>query len=249
MIRAKRKPNISVASSPTQNTRELLTTVVTFLRTTGMSQSQLLEEWRAAIRCASDSQSKLAVAHVKSMRDYPDIVNRWLRDPNYLNHVGRPDELPLKGQRSIASLVKTCKSKVTPDVALAFLIEHGNVKQVAAGKYRLIRRYMNFEHSNHLAFEPQLRFFYDAAKVSIEPLDRENKQSRLFWHCADNSRIDPKHSLNFLRFARQRSLTFMHEINDWLDEHEYRNPTNRRIRKPLKRLGIGLFGICSDSDR
>ncbi|HEV7431838.1 MAG TPA: hypothetical protein VGN77_02260, partial [Steroidobacteraceae bacterium] len=60
---------------------------------------------------------------------------------------------------------------------------------------------------------------------------------------ADNAKIDARQAQKFLRFAQQRSLSFMHEMNDWLDEHECKRSNSIRKNVQLKRLGIGLFGI------
>jgi hypothetical protein len=49
-----------------------------------------------------------------------------------------------------------------------------------------------------------------------------------------------------LRFAKQRSLLFMHEINDWLDEHEGPERKSKKGPMRMRRLGVGLFGISSD---
>ena len=124
------------------------------------------------------------------------------------------------------------------------LVEFGIVNRVASGKYRLVRRMVDFGHSEYLPFEPNFRFLVDATRVTTSRLRDAKKTPGLFWQCADNSRIDARHAREFLRFAQQRSLSFMHEMNDWLDQHECKRPYLKRRGIQLKRLGVGLFGIC-----
>jgi hypothetical protein len=230
------------STNPAQIGRELLAPIAAFLLKSGISRTQLLSEFRSAIRQASGS--KLRVTHMRIGEEASSIVNRWLRDPMFLNNVGRPAELPLRGVRSIAALIKASHTNVSPKAAINMLVEFGIVRMIANGKYRLVRRLVDFGHSEYLPFEPNFRFLADATKVSTSKLRKPKGLPGLFWQCADNPRIHARHAGDFLRFAQQRSLSFMHEINDWLDEHETKRPHSNRTRSQLKRLGIGLFGIC-----
>ena len=237
----------STASTPTTKTnqtqvgRELLVPIAAFLLKSGLSRAQLLSEFRLAIRRAGGS--KLKVTHLQIGEEVSSIVNRWLRDPTFLNTVGRPAELPLRGSRSIAALVRASRANISPTAAVNMLVEFGIAREVATRKYRLVRRLVDFGHSEYLPFEPNFRFLVDATKVSTSKLRKPTGTPGLFWQCADNPRIDARHASEFLRFAQQRSLSFMHEINDWLDEHESKRSRSSGKRIHLKRLGIGLFGI------
>jgi|SRR5579862_8923788 len=229
------------STDPTQISRELLVPIEAFLIKSGLSRSQLLSEFRLAVKHASSS--KLKVIHLALGEDVSSVVNRWLRDPIYLNSAGRPADLPLKGIRSITTLVKASQSRISANAALKMLIEFGIVRRVQSAKYRLMRRLVDFGHSEYLPFEPNFKFLVDATRVSTSRLRDAKKTPGLFWQCADNSRIDARLARAFLQFAQQRSLSFMHEINDWLDEHEWKPSRSKRKSIRLRRLGIGLFGI------
>ncbi len=242
MPRASNIPMPTRSTSQSEVGRELLAPIAAFLLKSGLSRAQLMSEFRTAIRRAS--RSKLKVTHMQIGEEASIIVNRWLRDPMFLNKVGRPAELSLRGAPSIASLVKVSQANVSPASALKMLVEFGIVKKVTMGKYRLVRRLVDFGHSEILPFEPNFRFLVNATRVSTSRLRKPKGIPGLFWQCADNPRIDARHAGEFLRFAQQRSLSFMHEINDWLDEHESKRSYANRNHNQLKRLGIGLFGIC-----
>jgi len=230
------------------NASALIEPIVGFLYRSGFSKKQLLAECRSAIRMASSTNSQIHVIHVEFGKDAIDIVNRWLRDPGYLNRNGRPDELPMTGVRSVTSLVKDCRVTVSPKKALIQLLRFQIVKEVASKKYRLVRRSMDFWHADYLPFEPNFRFLVDATRAATNRLQFPKDRNKLFWQCADNSRIRPRDTKDFLSFVKQRGLSFMHEINDWLDEHERTEVRVADRRAPAKRLGVGLFGIASDHE-
>ena len=231
-----------VSKTTRQIRRDLLTPVMSLLHRSGISKARLLAECRSAIRSASSS--KLKIVHVGISHEVTGIVNRWLRDPEYLNSAGRPDELPLRGKRSIASLVRACRTSVRPKAALDLMVQFGVARRIPSGKYRLIRRMMVYGHPEYLPFEPNFRFLTDAAKVSTRNLWNSKTPPTLFWQCADNPKIEQRRIREFMQFAQQRGLSFMHEINDWLDEHECTGRQGTRKSAKLKRLGVGLFGIC-----
>ena len=229
--------------------QDLLVPIAEFLQRSGMQQSQLHAEWQSAIRRASRARKGVKVIRIGYEQLGLTIVSRWLRDPNYLNHAGRPDDLPLRGKRSFSSLLKSCAViRPAPDV-LDSLLEFGTVKRIASNRFRLIRRSINFAIPNYLPFEPNFQFLVDALHASTWGSSVVPKSPRLFWQNVASSNVPDKYAVEFLRFAKERSLTFMHEINDWLEAHETviaAVPRKTLESAKNKRLGIGLFGVCSD---
>jgi hypothetical protein len=208
-----------------------------------------MAEWKAALRHSSGAKSKLRVVHIGDEHLGSSIISRWLRDPAYLNRAGRPDDLPLRGKRSITSLLEAGKVTIPPSTVVALLIELGTVIKVAHARYRLLRRVMNYSIPDYLPFEPNFRFLVDAARACTWGSGIPPNTPRLFWQNAYSMNIDRKYVPEFLRFAKERGLTFMHEINDWLESHECvrtEKVLGAKKRKNMRRLGMGLFGICSD---
>ena len=238
---------VGTEEPPVEKARNLLLPIVIFLRKSGMSEQQLLAECHSAIRRASAPKLKLKVVRAEFSREVSDLVNRWLRDPAYLNQLGRPAELPLKGAQSITSLVSSSGTTLSIRAAIGLLTKYRNVKKVASGNFRLVKRFMDFGHAKHVPFEPSIKFLLDATRVSTSTMIDSKRATGLFWRCADSPKIHAKHAKEFSQFAKQRSLSFMHEINDWLDQHEYPDANNGKPKIRYRRLGIGLFGINSDA--
>ena len=232
---------------------DLLVPIVAFLRKSGMPSAQLMSEWCSAVKRTSRANKGGGLRVVKIGYEHlgSTVISRWLRDPKYLNHSGRPDDLPLRGNRSIASLVKEGRVKLPLSKVLVLLVELGTVREVAPSRYRLIRRSMNYIIPQYLPFEPNFRFLLDAARACTAGSGLPPKAPRLFWLNAYSTRIPQKHTPEFLRFAKERGLSFMHEINDWLEAHELPNPDapiSQSNAAKMRRLGLGLYGICSNPD-
>ena len=107
---------------------------------------------------------------------------------------------------------------------------------------------VNFAVPDYIPFEPNFQFLVDAVRASTWGSGITPKAPRLFWQNVASNHVPQKYAAEFLRFAKDRGLTFMHEINDWLEAHEAAAGTRALGAKKngnTPRLGIGLFGVCS----
>lgn len=228
---------------------DLLIPIAAFLRRAGTSKSQLMSEWKVAIQSSSRPKRELKVVKIGFEHLGSTTISRWLRDPKYLNHAGRPDDLPVRGNRSITSLLKEGGVKRPAKEVISLLLELGTITKVATSRYRLIRRSMNYTIPEYLPFEPNFRFLVDAARACTWGSGVSMRSPRLFWLNAYSTRVHHRHTADFLRFAKERGLSFMHEINDWLEAHEMshtaRAPSRAKLAS-MRRLGMGLHGICCD---
>jgi Family of unknown function (DUF6502) len=230
---------------------DLLVPIAAFLQRAGSSRSQLMSEWRSAIQRTSRPKRQLKVVKIGYEHLGSTTISRWLRDPKYLNHAGRPDDLPMRGKRSITSLLREGGVTRSPKQVISLLIELGTITRVAPSRYRLIRRSMNYTIPEYLPFEPNFRFLVDAARSCTWGSGVPPNAPRLFWLNAYSTRVHRRHSAEFLRFAKDRGLSFMHEINDWLEAHEAPQtgrPMSGAQMTKMRRLGLGLYGICSNPD-
>jgi hypothetical protein len=236
------------ASSSDLHVSDLLIPIAEFLHRSGLSHAQLLAEWRSALQRCSGLKKGVKVVHIGFDELGVTVVSRWLRDPDYLNHVGRPDDLPIRGKRSFSSLLKSCRIERPASSVLRSLMRFGTVKRISPNRYRLVRRSINFAIPNYLPFEPNFQFLVDAARASTWGSAIAPKLPRLFWQNVASHNVPDRYIADFLGFARDRGLIFMHEINDWLEAHEVAPRSNTKSGKTLKgtrRLGVGLFGVCT----
>ena len=218
---------------------------MTFLSRSGLTEPQILSMCSAAIRRGKKSRLGPKVARIGSGHDSSILVARWLRDPAYLNRAGRPGDIPLHGRGSLSSMLADCGVNTTLDSALSLLLRYGTVRKTRNGKYRLVKRYMNYAIPGLLPFEPNMQFMTDAVRATTRGLGLSRPQPRVFCKWVDNVRIPRRYESEFSRFAERRGLAFLHEMNDWLDEHCHIPLQDYPRSAKMTRLGMGLFGIRS----
>jgi hypothetical protein len=104
---------------------------------------------------------------------------------------------------------------------------------------------MNYKAPGVLPFEPNAQFIVDAISSATRGMGNGQASKDLFWLNAEHNHIPQVHAKEFLNFVQSRGIVFLHEINDWLDQHGATRGERSTKRRALRRLGIGLFPICS----
>jgi hypothetical protein len=224
---------------------DLLAPIFTLLVRAGYEEQELADICASSIREAKKSKKGPEVFRIGDDYITADIVRRWLRDPKYINSIGKPKELPITGACSLQSLIHDCGSRAAVGPVAAMLAKFGTIKILESGNLRLVRRSLNFTIPDGLPFEPNFKFLVDAVRSSTRGLGQQEIGPRLYWHCADSKQILKKDAEQFLRFSEERSLSFMHEISDWLDQHAIEVAAEESSTAP--RVGVGLFAICESS--
>ncbi len=223
----------------------LLRPIVIFLSRSGIPHADLAKEFDAALRGATQGAKKISIRRIGKTHWCTEIVDRWLRDPAYLNAVGKPKDIPLHGKISVEALVKVASVSGAPRKAVKLMEEFGAIQKTSKGTYRLVRRYTYYTIPEALPYEPNVEFLIDAVAAATRGLGGKQKQS-LFWLRAQNGDLPKRHIADFLAYVRQRGLVFLQEVDDWLEQHAEARSTSMSTSKKFGRLGIGLFPICAD---
>src|SRR5580698_8831231 len=90
---------------------DLLAPIIMLLQRSGMTLEQLRHEFNTATQKAQRSKSSLKVAKIEQALACANIVDRWLRHPLFVNPMGGPRDLPLKGKSSVSSLFRSAGIK------------------------------------------------------------------------------------------------------------------------------------------
>lgn len=239
------KNSAHAAPAKDQYVEDLLTPLMTFFHRSGLTDAQIIALCDAALNQGKKIRSGPRVTRIGPAHDSSIVVARWLRDPAYLNRAGRPADLPLRGRLSVSSLLKDCGISTAPDAAIKVLLRFNTVRRIANGKHRLIKRYMNYSIHGLLPFEPNMQFMTAAVRATTRGLGIGRPQPRVFCKWVDNVCIPQRFEAEFSRFTERRGLAFLHEINDWLDEHCHLPLRDQSGLKKMSRLGMGLFAIRS----
>jgi hypothetical protein len=76
--------------------------------------------------------------------------------------------------------------------------------------------------SDSVAFEPIAYFLADASVTARRLLGRDHKlqDPNLFWRKVETADLSEALARRFSLFVKERSLTFLEELDDWLDAHK-----------------------------
>jgi hypothetical protein len=225
----------------------LLVPIAAFLHAGGMSNETALNVFSDALKKASGGSIGRRIVRIGNPTRYAEVVSVWLRDPAYLDEKGWPRALTLNGRLSFASLVKKVTLETDPTHVLSVLMRYGNVKRTKDGLYELIRPFFYSSGPKTMAYEPLAHFLSDASSTLSKILKRSStwRGPDLFWQKAENPRLTEDAARRFALFAKERSLVFLHELDDWLEANSQKN---RAKRCRLRRIGLGIFSIYSDPE-
>jgi hypothetical protein len=226
----------------------LLYPLAAFLRAGGLSEQEAKACFAAAFQKALKTPSARRFDHIGHPTRYADIVARWARDERFLDRSGRPRLLSLGGKYGFRALVREASENSDPEAVLAVFLRYGNVRKTKAGLYDLVRPFFFSSREKSMAFEPMAYFLSDASTTLGRILRRTTRARypEVFWRKVETDHLSDVHAERFIEFLRDRSLTFLEEVDDWLEAH--RTSRKRRRRNLVRRTGLGLFTIYSDPE-
>jgi hypothetical protein len=186
------------------------------------------------------------MVHIGHPTLYADVIGTWVRNKRFLDIEGRPRVLTFNGRSGFAALVRSA-SQADAKAVLAVLMRYGNVRRTSEGQYRLTRPFFYTTSRKTMAYEPVAYFLSDASTTLSRILKRTARWNGpdLFWQKTENKLISAATAKRFTAFAKERSLVFLDELDDWLEAHRDRKPNGRR---QYRRLGLGVFSIYSDPE-
>jgi hypothetical protein len=227
----------------------LLFPLAAFLRAGGMTQAAAQASFAAAFRRALKESSARRFDHIGHPTRYADIVALWTRDQRFLDRDGRPKLLHMGGKRGFSTLVRESSPNSDPNAVLSVFLRYGNVKKTRTGCYELVRPFFFSTRQNSMAFEPMAYFLSDAS-MTLGRILRRTRRSRgpeVFWRKVESVDLADVHAKEFIEYVRERSLTFLEEVDDWLEAHRAARK-NRGGRVAMRRIGLGLFSIYSEPE-
>jgi len=221
----------------------LLFPIVAFLRVSGLTKEAIEKSLSRAYKRAAKSTNNRKIKRIGHPMRYAEAMATWVRDKRFLNTAGEPRLLKLKGKTGFAALVRTVSPGSDPSKVLAVLRRFGNVRMLRDGRYKLINPFFIILTPESIALEPTAYFLEDASATIARILTRRKRSHGpdVFWRKVENAKLTAAAARKFLDFTRQRTLTFLEELNDWLEAHCETKANN--TKRPLHRVGLGLFYI------
>lgn len=210
----------------------------------GMSRAQSLAALAAAIENVRRAEGNRKLEHIGGGTCYLDVIAAWTRQRKFLDPRGQPRSLPLSGANGFSALVRSAAAGRNPEEVLRVLLRFKNVRRLSNGRVQLVSPLFRASAGPRMAFEPIACFLNDATSTLTHTLKstRTPASPDLFWRTVESVHISKANAKRFVEFAKQRSLLFLFEMDDWLQAHSGAKPHSN---KKKIRVGLGLFSIYS----
>lgn len=222
----------------------LLYPIAAFLHSGGMSRTQSVAALTAAIDKVYKPRAKRELEHIGTSRRYAEMIATWSSKRRFLDSRGRPRSLPLTGVNSFSALARSAGAGSDSKSALSVLTRYRNVRRLSNGRIQLVSPFFRASAGSKMAFEPIVYFLNDATSTLTHTLESTSAQTRpdSFWRKVDSAQVSKGDVDRFFDFAKERSLIFLEELDDWLRAHA---GAKSHTGKKQMRVGLGLFSIYS----
>jgi hypothetical protein len=229
-----------------QRAEALLFPIAALLKAGGLSKQSATRQLAAAFDRTDNLPGARRLEHIGRSVLYTDIVARWRHDPRFLDPMGRPRALSIKGKNQFSTLVREIDPTCDSRRAMTVLVRFGNVRRGSNGTYKLVRPLFFSSTGSAVAFEPIAYFLSDASSTLAHILRRTHRSRgpELFWRTVECTGLSAASAREFVAFANERGHEFLEEVDEWL-EARARREGGPRQRQKSRRVGLGLFSIDS----
>lgn len=225
--------------------RSLLFHIAVFLRAAGMTDVAAAKLFRTVYRQSARVKNIRRFHRIRSSAHYENIVALWMRDQRFVDKAGHPRALSTAGQFGFATLVRSVNRSLDPKAVLAVFKRYRTIRRAKGGLYELLTPYFAVSTPKSAAFEPYAHFICEASTTFGRMLiHSRSKAMQPFWRMVDSNRLSEIGSRRFMAFVRDRSQTFLEELDDWLEANACRSAL-RGSKRQRARVGLGMFSIHS----
>lgn len=170
------------------------------------------------------------------------IISGWLRDSDFQDRKGDPDNLPFDGPRSFTELVRRYSGDMTPRAMADELLRVGAVELTPHGEYRLTSR----GYVPAVGDEEKLQVLGTDTRDLIETIDHNlthpPEQAR-FQRKVLYDNVPEEHVEAFERLAARLGQHVLEQLDEWLAAHD-RDHASGIAGGGRVRLGLGIYEIC-----
>lgn len=164
----------------------------------------------------------------------PQVLAEWCTDPKYADAEGRPLKLPIRGRRSVATLVRRINRSLDVERVLQQLVHTGTVERCAR-RYRVTRRWVYSRGSVTPSDFWGLRAL-DQTLRTIEHNTHYEIMAPWFHRIAERADVPARKLPEIDRLLERRGMAFL----DWFDAYLHRCAAEKKAGEPTVWCGIGL---------
>lgn len=166
------------------------------------------------------------------------ILSHWHQDEDFTDDAGKPLDLPVEGDRSIATLFQRSAGDLPNVAILKELIRIGTVQVLDDGRYRVLSRDYVPANVDPDIIRQMSVTLYDHCDTLAWNVSPERDGPPRYERIAVNVRISQKAAEEFQQYASDRGQAYLEEMDRWLTDHE--TPDDGR-RHRHQRVGVGVY--------
>ena len=217
-----------------------------FFLAAGINEERLRARFDESMEWAKARKIRAKIYKAGSINIPFEICQKWLRDPKYLNKAGNPRSLPLRGTRSIQSLMKDLGLTARVSDTAAKLIRIGSVQRTRDKKYLIIQKGFYAKRKGRVAFEPYARFLIQAVTTATLPIDSKESDKHSYWLSSTRDNLTDEQMAKFVEFIKRKGLSQLTELDDWFAAMGASDEPIVDGAIPSNTLGVGMFTFVTE---
>lgn len=242
---------------PKQLQSRLFGSVIEFMATLGLSESEIRRAYEAALTKLRTERERRASKGIDGgCQQNGDVsahlLRIWYRDSRLIDAAEcKPRPLPLsKGKNSLHALVKKLDPGADPSAVLATMKAVGLIKRTAGGKYIPTANAAVIPKLHPWVMEHAARSLIRFVSTVHRNANPKSELPPLLERCSYVPDLNPADAGSFAEFARIQGLAYLDTLDDWLEQ---RRVTAVRSSKRSSKSGIAagvhlITFLGSDAD-
>lgn len=187
-------------------------------------------------------------AAMASRRLYPhasaigELLTAWHQDPEYLDDLGSPSRIKMRGRRSFRKLAEKTVPNMDSKTLLSELERVGAVTIDAAGYIRAQMRSLPVYEDKHLAIQHTLMSLDSFIRTLRHNLDSTNSNSdQLFHRVAWSGDFDSREIPALKIRVKRHGQNFLESCDNWMTRGtKLSRQVSKKKRKPVQ-VFIGVY--------
>lgn len=202
----------------------------------GFDAAAIAEAFGLAL-AASRNESLPPPKNTRELHDASHLVTLWRTSPDYVDEVGSPLPLPVRGPgRSLESLTRLVNRTLDPAEVLKYLTHTHTVRKVGS-RYVLTRRWVMLRGVSGAAHTHAIRVLVGKLRTLEHNLLAESDARSWFDFTTENPRFPVSQLEAFDKLMRYGGLGWMRKLDLFMRHCEI----NRRPNEPTVWLGVGMY--------
>jgi hypothetical protein len=174
------------------------------------------------------------------------VLSGWYQDPDYVTGDGTPRVLPLEGSApSYEDLVRRYGGDVPAVTILRELKRTAAIQSRDDGTVQVLRRNYRLDTADPEALSRAGSVLNDVGETVTHNLYRQSGEPSRLEARASNTNIPASAVDAYRTFIYGEGQAFLEKVDEWLSHQQVSD--DQAARTPVRRLGVGLYWIESDS--